>query len=47
MRMPVAVTGTFFAWVFQFVGEMKNMEPKGVRDRFAYALQEALDDALE
>ena len=47
VTVPVAVTGTFFAWVFQFVGEMKIMEPKGVRDRFAYALQEALDDALE
>lgn len=47
MRMPVAATGTFFAWMFQFVGEMKIMEPKSVRDRYAYALQEALDDALE
>ena len=43
----MAVTGTFFAWVFQFVGEMKILEPKGVKERFAYALQEALDDALE
>ena len=47
VTVPVAVTGTFFAWVFQFVGEMKIMEPKSVKERFAYALQEALDDALE
>ena len=44
--MPVAVTGTFFAWVFQFMGEMKIMEPKGVRDRYTFRLQEAIDDVL-
>ena len=44
--MPVAVTGTFFAWVFQFVGEMKIMEPERVRERYMYLLQDAMDDGM-
>jgi len=47
VTVPVAVSGTFFAWVFQFVGEMRIMEPKRVREKYVYLLQDAMDDAME
>lgn len=47
VTVPVAVSGTFFAWVFQFVGEMRIMEPKRVREKYVYLLQDAIDDAIE
>ena len=46
VTVPVAVSGTFFAWVFQFVVEMKIMEPEKVRERYMYLLQDAMDYAM-
>ena len=44
VKVPVSVTGTFFAWVFQFVGKMKIMTPKHVREAYAGYLQEAISE---
>lgn len=38
---------TFYAWVFQFVGEMNIVAPGYVRDAYAEYLQQAIDDVLE
>ena len=46
ITVPVSVSGTFYAWVFQFVGEMNIVAPGHVRDAYAEYLQQAIDDVL-
>ncbi len=46
ITIPVSISGTFYAWVFQFVGEMNIIAPGHVKDAYADYLQEAIDDVL-
>ena len=46
ITVPVSISGTFYAWVFQFVGEMKIIKPAHIVEAYAEYLQEAIDDAL-
>ena len=46
IAVPVSVSGTFYAWVFQFVGEMAIVSPGHVKDVYADLLQQAIDNAL-
>ena len=46
VTVPICVSGTFYAWVTQFVGEMTIVEPGNVREAYAGYLQEAIDDVL-
>lgn len=46
VKVPVGLSTTFYAWVFQFVGKMKIVGPEHVREAYAGYLQEAIDDAL-
>jgi len=46
ITVPVDISGTFYAWVTQFVGEMTIFAPGYVRDAYAGYLQEAIDDVL-
>lgn len=44
--VPVSLSTTFYAWVFQFVGQMGIIAPEHVREAYAGYLEEALDDVL-
>ena len=44
--VPVHISGTFYAWVTQFIGEMTIVAPGHVRDAFADYLQEGIDEVL-
>ena len=46
IEVPVSLSTTFYAWVFQFVGKMSIMAPEYVREAYAGYLEEALDDVL-
>ena len=46
LTVPVSLSTTFYAWVFQFVGKMNIEDPEHVRRSYAGYLEEALDDAL-
>lgn len=46
ITVPVDISGTFYAWVTQFVGEMTIIAPGHVKDAYADYLQEAIDDVL-
>ena len=46
ITVPVFLSGTFYAWVFQFVGEMNIVAPGHVKDAYADYLQQAIDDVL-
>ena len=46
VTVPVSLSTTFYAWVFQFVGQMSIVGPEHVRVAYAGYLEEALDDAL-
>ena len=46
VTVPVCISGTFYAWVTQFVGEMAIVAPEHVRQSYAGYLTEAIDDAL-
>ena len=46
VTLPVSISHTFFAWVFQFVGEMRILAPDYVREKYAGYLEKALDEAL-
>ena len=46
ITVPVSISGTFYAWVFQFVGEMNIVGPGNVKDAYAEYLQQAIDDVL-
>ena len=45
--VPVAVSGTFFAWVFQFTGQMKILAPASVKDAYGDFLKKALKQNKE
>ena len=47
ITVPVSISGTFYAWVFQFVGEMNIIEPGYIKDACADCLQEAIGDVPE
>lgn len=47
VTVPVAISGTFFAWVFQFTGEMKITGPESVKKKYRKMLQNAMDDVGE
>ena len=40
--VPVAVSGTFFAWVFQFTGQMKILAPAPIKEAYSDFLKKAL-----
>lgn len=46
ITVPVHISGTFYAWVTQFVGEMKIVAPEYIRQAYAGYLTEAVDAAL-
>ena len=46
VTVPVCISGTFYAWVTQFVGEMTIIAPGNAKDAYAGYLQEAIDDVL-
>lgn len=46
VTVPVSLSTTFYAWVFQFVGKMSIVSPEYVREAYAGYLEEALDDVL-
>lgn len=46
VTVPVCLSTTFYAWVFQFVGQMSIVAPEYVREVYAGYLEQALDDAL-
>ena len=46
VTVPVSVSTTFFAWVFQFVGKMRILGPGYVRERYAGYLEQAMDEAM-
>ncbi len=46
ITVPVDISGTFYAWVTQFVGEMAILAPGHIRDMYVEYLQKAIDDTL-
>ena len=46
VTVPVCISGTFYAWITQFVGEMTIIAPNHIRQAYADYLQEAIDDVL-
>ena len=46
VTVPVSLSTTFYAWVFQYVGKMSILAPEYVREAYAGYLEEALDDVL-
>ena len=46
VTVPVSLSTTFYAWVFQYVGKMSIVCPEYVREAYAGYLEEALDDVL-
>ncbi len=46
VTVPVDLSLTFYAWVFQFVREMTIVAPGHVRDAYASYLQDGIDDVL-
>ena len=47
VTVPVNLSTTFYAWVFQYVGKMKITAPESVKDAYKEYLQEALDEAIK
>ncbi len=46
VTVPVHISGTFYAWVTQFIGEMTIIAPGHVREAYAGYLQDGIDDVL-
>ncbi|MBR3334821.1 MAG: WYL domain-containing protein [Clostridia bacterium] len=46
VTVPVSLSTTFYAWVFQYVGKMSIISPEYVREAYAGYLEEALDEVL-
>ena len=46
IRVTVHLSPTFYAWLFQYAGEMTVIAPEPVREEYARILEMALDDAL-
>ena len=47
ITVPVSLSTTFYAWVFQFVGQMKILAPESVREVYKGYLKQAAEEALE
>ena len=45
VTVPVSVSGTFYAWVFQYTGKMTIQAPEHVREAYSKMLREAADTA--
>ena len=43
ITVPVSLSTTFYAWVFQYVGKMKIEAPEYVRQAYADYLKQAMD----
>ncbi len=46
ITVPVSLSTTFYAWVFQYVGKMSILAPEHVREAYTGYLEEALEDVL-
>ena len=46
ITVPVSLSGTFFAWVFQYAGKMTVIKPEKASNWYISMLQDALDDVL-
>ena len=46
VTVTVHLSPTFYAWLFQYAGEMTIVEPEGIREAYAERLQTAIDDVL-
>lgn len=46
VTVPVKLSTTFYAWVFQFVGQMRITAPEYVREAYARYLEQAIDETL-
>lgn len=46
IKVPVSLSRTFFAWVFQYTGSMAIVEPEKAYNWYISMLQDALDDTL-
>ena len=46
VTVPVVLSGNFYAWVLQFIGEMTIVGPGHVKDAYAGYLQDGIDDVL-
>ena len=44
--VPVCVSNAFFAWVFQFAGNMVIVSPDFVQERYITELEAAIDEQL-
>ena len=44
VTVPVSLSTTFYAWVFQFVGRMSITAPESAREEYAGYLKKALED---
>ena len=47
VTVPVSLSTTFYAWVFQYVGKMKIAAPEYVREVYAGYLKQALEEEQE
>ncbi len=46
VTVPVSLSTTFYAWVFQYVGRMKILAPEHVREAYAGYLEQAMGEVL-
>ncbi len=46
VTVPVSLSTTFYAWVFQYVGKMRILAPEHVRESYAGYLEQAMDEVL-
>ena len=46
ITVPVEISGTFYAWVFQFNCGISIIAPEKIRQDYAVYLQNALDNVL-
>ena len=46
VTVPVSLSTTFYAWVFQYVGKMRILGPEHVRVEYAGYLEQAMDEAM-
>ena len=46
VTLPVSLSTSFYAWVFQYVGKMRILAPEHVRESYAGYLEQAMDEVL-
>ena len=46
ISVPVKLSTTFYAWVFQFIGQMRITAPEYVQDAYIRYLEQAIDETL-